>query len=141
MLVKEIMTKKVFTIDTTDTLKEAINIMCDNNIGCLIVTKNKKVRGIITERDIMRCIAQGIIEYADETEVSVVMTHYTISIGPEQKIEKAIELIKKYKIKKLPVIDNSEKLVGIITASDIVLQKPEIVEKLTKKFSEDVKKV
>jgi len=138
MFVKEIMNKKVFTINPQSSLRDAINIMCDNNIGSLVVTKNNKVRGIITERDVMKCVAQGTIEHADEIKISSVMTHYIYFVKPEDKVEKAIEIIRKYKIKKLPVLDNSERLVGIITTTDIVFIQPKIIEKLSELISKDI---
>jgi len=141
MLVKDIMSKKVFTVEPETSLREAISIMCDNNIGCVVVTKNNKVRGIVTERDIMKCIVQKTIEYADEIKVSSIMTHFIISVKPEEKVEKAIELLRKHNIKKLPVLDDSGKLEGIITTTDIVLVETKMIEKLSEIFSKEIKDI
>jgi len=132
------MRKKVFTVDPDKPLREAICIMCDNNIGCVIVSKNNKVVGIITERDVMKCVAQGTIDHADEIKISSVMTHYIIFVKPQDKIGKAIELLRKHKIKKLAVLDNNERLVGIITTTDIVLVEPKIIEKLSELLSKKI---
>jgi CBS domain-containing protein len=59
-----------------------------------------------------------------KTKVETVMTHYLITIGPKRPLSKAIRLMSENKIKKLPVIDDKGKLVGIITASDIIIVQP-----------------
>ncbi len=137
MLVKYLMNKKVVTTSPEDSLTNAIREMSDNNIGCVVVNKNDKVVGILTERDVIKCLAQRNINM-DEIKVTEVMTHYVISISPDARIEKAIELIEKYKIKKLPVLYDSTKLVGIITATDICLAEPKIIKKISELLSKDL---
>jgi len=140
MLVKEVMSKKVITISPDDFLDDAIRKMSDNGIGCLIVTKNDKAIGILTERDAINCLAQKNNNYKQtigETKVSDIMTHYVISVSPNTKIEKAIEVMKENKIKKLPVLDDSTKVVGIITITDICLAEPKIIENLLEFLSKE----
>jgi acetoin utilization protein AcuB len=140
MLVKELMNKRVITISPDDFLVDAIRKMSDNNIGCLIVTKNDKAIGILTERDVVNCLAQKNNNYKqtiDETKVSDIMTRYIISVSPNTKIENAIKVIKENKIKKLPVLDDSTKIVGIITITDICLAEPKIIEKLLEFISKE----
>jgi len=140
MLVKEVMSKKVITISPDDFLVDAIRKMSDNGIGCLIATKNDKAIGVLTERDVINCLAQKNNNYKQtigETKVSDIMTHYVISVSPNTKIEKAIEVMKENKIKKLPVLDDSTKVVGIITITDICLVEPKIIEELLEFLSKE----
>jgi CBS domain-containing protein len=127
MLVQEIMTKNVITIDSEKTVFEACNIYRDSKVGCLIVTKNKECVGIITERDI---IEQIICEkkYPELTLVKDIMSTNIKTIHALDDIEKAIELMMKYKIKKLPVKINND-IVGIITVTDISKVKQELDER------------
>jgi CBS domain-containing protein len=127
MLVGEIMTREVVSIDSNDSVLNACFKYRDKKIGCLIVTENDQCVGILTERDI---IVRSVCQVKDpkKTKVKEIMSSDIKSIHPLDKIEKAIEKMQKYKIKKLPVIsDNS--LVGIITIADIGRSKPELTER------------
>jgi len=127
MIVKEAMNKKVITSGPEITLKDASRIMADNCIGSIVITKNEDVVGILTERDILYAFANSNFDALAKD----VMTTYVIYIDAQSSVEKATRLMIENKIKKLPVIDN-ERLVGIITASDIIAKQPEIVRKLKK---------
>jgi CBS domain-containing protein len=123
MNVEKIMNRHVITAEPETTLLEATQIMADNHIGCIIIAKKGKAVGMLTERDVMVAIASD--EYnVKKTKVETVMTHYLITIGPKRPLSKAIRLMSENKIKKLPVIDDKGKLVGIITASDIIIVQP-----------------
>ena len=128
MLVSEIMNKKIITVKPDDIIVDACYKYSNNKIGCLIVTEKESCIGIITERDIIqKIICPG--KDPKETKVSEIMSSNVITIQSLETLEKALELMKEYKIKKLPVVSN-EVLVGIITLSDIAHARPE----LTKRF-------
>jgi CBS domain-containing protein len=128
MLVNEVMTKKIITINPDDTVFNACQKYHTNHIGCLIVSEKESCVGIVTERDIIK---KMICDYKDskKTKVSEIMSADVITIQSLETLEKALKLMKKYKIKKLPVVSNNI-LVGIITLSDIAHARPE----LTKRF-------
>jgi len=116
-LVKDIMTKDVVTIDGDKKVLDAARIMKDRHIGCLIVTLGKVPIGIITERDL---VSRVLAEPFDPSKVLVkdIMTTPIFTISSEETLEKAAEIMVKYQIRRLPVVDN-DKLVGIITANDL----------------------
>jgi CBS domain-containing protein len=130
MLVREAMNIGVITADPGISIREAARIMTDNRIGCIIIEKNQRLVGIITDRDILIAFAKNEIN-PDVTAVGEIMTRYVIYISPDSQLEKAMDLMDKYKIKKLPVMDN-EKIVGIITSSDIALAEPQVARTLGK---------
>ena len=124
MLVKEIMTKKVVTIESNATVFDACIKYRDKKIGCLVVVDKGYCIGIVTERDLIErtiCLRKE----PEKTLVSEIMSSDIKTIYALDKIEKAIEIMEKYKIKKLPVISNN-KIVGIITATDISRARPDI---------------
>jgi len=124
MLVKEIMTKKVVTIESNATVFDACIKYRDKKIGCLVVVDKGYCIGIVTERDLIErtiCLRKE----PEKTLVSEIMSSDIKTIYALDKIEKAIEIMEKYKIKKLPVISNDE-IVGIITATDISRARPDI---------------
>ena len=130
MLVKEIMTKRVITIDKDKTILDACNKYRDFKVGCLIVKDNEECVGILTERDIIeRTICQDI--NPKTTLVSEIMSSDIKTVHALETIETTIELMKKYDIKKLPVI-TEDGIVGIITVTDISRARPD----LSKRFIE-----
>ena len=136
MLVKDVMIKKVATAEPEMSVREAAQTMIDNRIGSLVILKNGKIVGMLTERDILKAVANS----ADFEALLVeqIMTRYIISVKPDANIEKAINLMVDNDVKKLPVI-SGEKLVGIITTNDIAALWPKIVDNLGKLLSKRLK--
>ena len=115
--VNEIMSKNVLTIDKSVSLQEAAQNMNKLNIGCVIVTDGTKPLGIVTERDfVTKVAAEGRPLF---TEISEIMSSPLITIGPEETIWEASEMMKEKLIHKLPVEENGQ-IVGIVTTTDIV---------------------
>jgi CBS domain-containing protein len=139
MLVEKIMNRHVITVEPETILLEAMQVMVDNHIGCVVVAKREakgeKPLGMLTERDVLTAIASGDVRDVKKTKVKTVMTHYLITIGPKRTVDKAIELMTGNKIKKLPVVDDKGRLVGIITASDIITIQPKAAKKIRRMIS------
>jgi len=115
--VNEIMSKNVLTVDKSVSLQEAAQNMNELNIGCVIVTDGTKPLGIVTERDfVTKVAAEGRPLF---TEISEIMSSPLITIGPEETIWEASEMMKEKLIHKLPVKEN-EQIIGIVTTTDIV---------------------
>jgi len=128
MIVQEIMNKNVVTIDKKSTVKEAGSILNKNRISCLIVVDNGKMKGIITERDVLVAIDED--KNLNKVAVGSIMTKDVYFVGPNTDITDAAELMVKNKIKKLPVIYNGM-LVGIVTATDLVAAEPKLMEQIS----------
>ena len=103
------------------TVKEAADIMSKEAIGSLVIISNGKVAGIITERDILRNIKRA------KEKVDKVMSKNVISVEDTDTIERAAEIMTASKIKRLPVTRQG-KLVGIITATDLIANSTSINE-------------
>ncbi|HKZ45191.1 MAG TPA: CBS domain-containing protein [archaeon] len=125
MIVRDVMVREVVATNPDTSIKKAAEIMMQHHIGSLIVLENEKISGIITETNIMHAVAEE--KNPDATAVSDVMSKDVITVEPDKRIEDAVELMLKYKIKKLPVVDD-EKLIGVITASDIIVVEPKLIE-------------
>ncbi len=130
MLVGEIMNRHVFKAAPEMSMREAARIMADNRVGSIVVEKNGRMSGIVTEHDILLAVAESKEDF-DSLAISGIMTRYVIYISPDAKIEKAAELMISRGIKKLPVIEN-DKIQGIITTSDIVAAEPELMKSVSK---------
>lgn len=125
MLVREVMNKNVVTAEPDITVKEAARMMSQFHIGSLVILKDKKIVGIVTERNVLVAVAQG--KDAELTTVEEIMSKNVITVASDKTIEDAVNLMVEHKIKKLPVVDG-DKLIGIITASDIAVIEPKLIE-------------
>jgi CBS domain-containing protein len=130
MLVKEVMNRNVKTVRPEDTVKDAAKIMNEHRIGSLVVVSGTgEVVGILTERDILTdVVATG--KSADEVKISEIMTPNIITITPEKTLEEAADLMTANKIKKLPVVEHG-RLVGIVTATDLMAYEKDLIEKVS----------
>jgi len=132
MLVSEIMSKNVVTVESEESVLEACKIYKDRGVGCLVVMREGLILGILTERDI---IERVIIEEKnpDKTTVEDIMSKNIKTVHASTSVEKAIEIMKEYKIKKLPVILNNE-IFGIVTITDIANAIPNFATALSKEI-------
>ncbi len=129
MLVKEVMTTDVKTIRPEDTVKTLAEEMVKNRIGSLVVVSGSgEVVGIATERDIIEDVIL-LGKDPEEVKVQEVMTKELITINPSNTLEEAADVMVNHKIKKLPVIERG-RLVGIITATDLIAYENKLVEKI-----------
>src|SRR3989304_1054194 len=128
--VGDIMVREVITIDENASVKEATDIMNQFEIGSIIATRKGKAVGIITERDLLkRIVAEG--KSAKKTRVKTIMSSPLIVITPNTDLEEAARLMFEKKIKKLPVVDQN-RLVGLVSLTDIARSQPEIIKILQK---------
>mgnify|MGYP000492268344 CR=1 FL=1 len=129
MLVSEVMTKDVKTINPSETVLEAASRMIEFRVGCLIVVEGDRLAGIVTDSDILeKVVAEN--KKASDVLVNKIMTKKLIMIEEDKDISEAAELMEKTHIKKLPVI-SGKKLVGILTAADLASAQPKLIEKIS----------
>ena len=114
--VKQIMKTDVVSIDENENVQDAALQMIKSNIGCVIITKDNIPFGIFTESDFVRIAAKGNPLF---THLSGVVSTPLVVIAPGETIWEAADIMKKKDIHKLPV-QYENKIVGIITASDLV---------------------
>jgi len=117
ILLKDIMVRKVITIDPDKTARDAARLMADNNISSVIVMKGDEIVGIVTERDLVRKVCANDIPSSKVNIVSV-MSSPVITAESDLPIEAAVQRMFNNRIRRLPVVENG-KLVGIVTISDI----------------------
>lgn len=129
------MVQKVITVEVDASLKEAIALMNKHEIGCLVVCKDQLPVGIITERDMLKRVLATIPELPN-IKVQEIMSMPLMAGRQDMEVEQAIGLMIEEKIKKLPII-HDEKLVGLVTLTDILRFQPRLI-RAYKIFSGDV---
>ncbi|MEM3374519.1 MAG: CBS domain-containing protein [Candidatus Woesearchaeota archaeon] len=111
------MSKPVKKITKDITIREAVKIMDENNIGILPVVENEKPIGVITERDILRRVVAK--NQSLDTKVETIMTKNPVTIEHDATILEATRLMSENSFRHLLVLKNG-KLVGIVTAKDVI---------------------
>ena len=127
MLVKNWMSKEVITVDADDTMQNAIYTLQEQNIKMLPVMDDVKLVGIITDRDLKKASPSDattldmheLLFLISKIKVRDLMKEPVFTARPDDTVEEAAALLLEKKISGLPVIDENNRLVGIITRSDI----------------------
>jgi CBS domain-containing protein len=123
MTVKAILSRKgndVITVEPTVTLSAAVNILAEHRIGALVVVAgaDEQVAGILSERDIVRALAQrgpGALQEA----VGQVMTRRVVTCTESDTVAALMERMTQGKFRHLPVVERG-KLVGLVSIGDVV---------------------
>lgn len=144
MYIKDIMTKDVITVNEDDTVEKCADLLIDHNLsGIPVVDNSGKVKGMITEGDLIRRASKiegipilevlGGLFYLESPHkfmdklkksmgsiASMIMTENVITIGPDDEIEDAATLLVEKRVKRLPVVGKEGHLMGIISRKDII---------------------
>ena len=123
MPVSSIMTPDVKTATADETIQTVCKSMYENDIGSIVVVKRTiegiNPIGIITERDIVRQIGFTDL-FVVQAPIRQIMSTPLVTIGANSLVRDAIEIMQVKNIRRLPVIDNKGKMVGIITQQDVL---------------------
>ena len=121
MRVQEIMTSDPACCTPTTSLQEVAQMMVECDCGAIPVVENEQSKrpvGIITDRDIVtRLVAKG--EDCLNRQVNAAMSSTTVSVRQNADLSEAEDLMKRHQIRRLLVVDDSERCVGIIAQADI----------------------
>lgn len=119
MLVRDIMKTRVSSIRGEDTALTAARRMRDERIGCLPVTENGRLVGIVTDRDlVVRCMAED--DEPGKTAISRVMSVETVCCEETQTDDQALALMRRHGLMRLPVLDRKGALVGLVSQRDLL---------------------
>jgi len=126
--VSEVMTPKVIAISPDRSVAEAARIMKERDIGSVVVMEGEKLVGIVTERDIItRFVAKEDGRKPEDVKVEEIMTKNPVLIGESEDLIEAARIMSEKNIRRLVVVNREGKVVGIISARDIVRVAPHVV--------------
>ena len=128
--ISEMMSKKVVSVPKKKGLKEIIGIMANSKISSILITEDNRVVGIITERDLIKKIILKCVNL-NKQNVDDVMTKDPITVNSHTDLAEASQMMREKDIRHLPIVDN-EKLVGLVTQTDIVKETHKIHRKNVK---------
>jgi diguanylate cyclase (GGDEF)-like protein len=128
--VNDLMSINVVSIDPETELVDAIQTMLDHHYSCMIIVKNALPLGIITERDIVRLMAEFFINRPQSPIlVKDVMSFPVATVSEQTTLFEALVISTAQKIRHLPVVDGEGRIVGLVTQSDLAKAHFHIFEK------------
>ena len=118
---RDIMTQKPVTVQTTDAVVAAARSMRDGNIGDVVVLEGDRIHGILTDRDM---VVRGVAEGRDpaRTTVGEICSGELTTLSPDDTIEDAEKLMRDRAIRRLPVVKGGRP-VGIVSLGDLAVEK------------------
>ena len=120
VLISKLLGREVIFLNEDNSIYDAINLLAKNKIGALPVVKNKKILcGIISERDIIRELANDIKKNLKKSHVSTIMTSKVIICNKFTKSDELMNIMTVNKIRHIPIIQGKS-LIGIISIGDVV---------------------
>lgn len=123
MKVRDIMTASVDSIESADTIAYAARRMAEDDVGALPVLSSGELVGIVTDRDIaIRGVAAGI---QPDAPVHRIMSEQVATCAPDDDIETALLLMGREQIRRMPVCDERDRVVGIVALADLADHDPD----------------
>jgi CBS domain-containing protein len=118
MKLNEIFTRSVVTAGPEETLAAVALKMQEHNVGTVVIVEEQRPVGITTDRDVALALgAQGI---SPQARVEKVMTHHVLAIPDDTGIYTATKFMREREVRRLPIVDKEDHLVGIVTLDDLL---------------------
>ena len=141
--VKDFMVKDVISASPSSSVKEVMSLFVEKKIGGIpIIDEDSVLRGMVSDGDILRAISpvdrrihdyfslltyvaeedmeNRLNELADRDILRIAKTHGIITVHPEDEMKKVVSLLSKHHFKKLPVVDDFNRVVGVISRGDVI---------------------
>ena len=116
--ISEMMTDRLVTVGPDDPVTAAAAAMREHDIGDVLVTEDRVVRGVITDRDVaVRVVAAGLDPAS--TAVRDVASQQVVSVRPDEPVASAVKKMREHAVRRLPVVDDDGRAVGVITIGDL----------------------
>jgi CBS domain-containing protein len=134
--IREVMTANPRALESGSNVMEAARLLRDEDAGILPVVEGEKLIGTVTDRDItIRVVAEG--KDPEKTTVGEIASRELVTIDPQQDLDEALRLMARHQVRRLPVVEEDGKLVGIVAQRDIALhasdaQTGDVVEEISK---------
>ncbi|MEP6786480.1 MAG: CBS domain-containing protein [Sphingomonadales bacterium] len=117
MEIQKIMSRDIHVVGLNDSVGETAQRMADRDVGFLPVVDGDRLMGIVTDRDIVtRSVALGL---AGQSYVRDIMTSPPKSCRPDETVEAVAHRMADQQVRRLPVVDGDDKIVGVISLADL----------------------
>jgi signal-transduction protein with cAMP-binding, CBS, and nucleotidyltransferase domain len=117
--IREVMKRKLTTTGIEATVAKAAKAMCHDEVGSVIILDHNKPIGIVTEED----IACKVVAYdlkPSKVHVNEIMSTPLITVSADKTAGDAARMMVKHKVRRLPIVDESQRVIGIVTVRDLL---------------------
>jgi CBS domain-containing protein len=134
--IKDVMTSNPCSVDADKSVAYAAKMLRDEDVGVAPIVEREKLIGMLTDRDIaIRVVAEG--RDPDQVTVRDVASRQVVTIDPQQDLDEALRIMAKHKVRRLPVVEEDGKLVGVVAQADVAregddTQTGRLVEEISK---------
>jgi CBS domain-containing protein len=144
--VKDVMTTRVVSVKRGTSFKEMATALRENRVSAFpVIDDDGKVIGVVSEADMLasKVLSTGMLhrgeqDKAEDLTAGDLMTHPAITVSPEDSVEVAARLMYTLQVKRLPVIDPSGRLAGIISRTDVLATFDRSDEQIRREVTDDV---
>ena len=134
--IRDLMTASPATVEPTTSVVDVARLMRDQDAGSIPIVDGDRLVGTITDRDIaIRVVAEG--RDAQKTSVDEVASRDLVTIDPQQDLDEALRLMAQHQVRRLPVVEEDGRLVGILAQADVAgAGHPELVGEMVEDISQ-----
>jgi CBS domain-containing protein len=138
-MVRDSMTPGVDAVSPEQPVRDAAQLMKIGDFGSVPVVEGGRVIGMLTDRDIVvRAVAEGLDP--DTVQVGEIASTGTVTVSADEDLDEALILMARHKVRRLPVVDDGNKLVGVLSQADVALdakekQTGEVVQEISQPTS------
>jgi CBS domain-containing protein len=119
--IREVMTSKMCSIDAEKPVAYAAKMMRDEDVGLAPIVEGDRLVGTLTDRDIaIRVVAEG--RDPESTSVREVASTDLVTVDPQQDLDEALRLMAEHQVRRIPVVEEDGRLVGVVAQADIARQ-------------------
>jgi CBS domain-containing protein len=135
-IIKDVMTSNPCSIDAEKSVAYAAKMMREEDVGLAPIVEGDKLIGMLTDRDIaIRVVAEG--RNPEQVKVADVASKQVVAIDPQQDLDEALRIMAEHHVRRLPVVEEGGKLVGVVAQADIAregddTQTGKLVEEISK---------
>jgi CBS domain-containing protein len=135
-IIKDVMTSNPCSIDAEKSVAYAAKMMREEDVGLAPIVEGDKLIGMLSDRDIaIRVVAEG--RNPEQVKVADVASKQVVAIDPQQDLDEALRIMAEHQVRRLPVVEEGGKLVGVVAQADIAregddIQTGKLVEEISK---------
>ena len=132
--VHEVMSQRPRAVSPDTSVLEVAEVMDQEDVGSVPVLEGDRLAGIVTDRDItVRAVAKG--KDPRGMPVREITSRDVVTVGPDDDLSEALKLMASYQVRRIPVVDAEERLVGVVSQADVAI---EAKEKAVGQMVEDI---
>ncbi|MEU0743349.1 CBS domain-containing protein [Streptomyces sp. NPDC006134] len=119
--VRDIMTSEPVTVEPQTSVAAVARIMRDEDLGAVLVTEGDRLRGLVTDRDlVVRSLAGG--GDPEQTTVAAACSDDVVTVRPDEELDHAVQLMREHAVRRVPVVDEGHP-VGIVSLGDMAMER------------------